>query len=114
MDLAPKNSAAYAALLDVLANGRTLAVTSAVALTREIADVSERTVFAARSRLPITCDREGDGPGFWRLDGDRRPPEEWKRRKLSFCRTCGREMTGNTGAGSAVGNAAVASRSAGP
>ena len=64
MNLAPKKLVrAYAALLDVLANGRTVAVTSAVALTREIADVSQRTVFAARARMPITCDREGDGPG---------------------------------------------------
>ena len=56
MDLRPKKlTAAYAALLDVLAHGRSMAVASAVALTREIADVSERTIYAARARLPITC-----------------------------------------------------------
>ena len=94
MDLRPKKlTAAYAALLDVLAHGRSMAVASAVALTREIADVSERTIYAARARLPITCDREGDGPGWWRLtDGDTSPPEEWKRRKLRFCRVCGEPM----------------------
>ena len=77
MNLRPKKfTAAYAAPLGVLANGRTMGVASAVALTREIADVSERTIHAARARVAITCDREGDGPGVWRLDGHAPPPQE--------------------------------------
>jgi hypothetical protein len=96
MNLAPKKLVrAFEALHDVLSNGRSVAVASAVALAREIADVSERTIHAARSRLPITCDREGDGPGFWRLaDAPAAPPVEWKTRRLLKCRVCGTSLEG--------------------
>lgn len=95
MNLRPKRlTAAYTALLDVLSNGRSMAVTSAVALAREIADVSERTIHAARARLPIECDRIDHQSGTWRLvRGDVSLPEEWGRRRLPrYCVGCGEIM----------------------
>ena len=95
MNLAPRKlTAAHELLVDLLSNGRSMMVASCIGAATE-AGLSMRTLFEARKRLPIVCDRAGDGPGSWRLEGTTAPPEEWKRRKLPLkCRVCGQEMPG--------------------
>ena len=59
--------------------------------------IAVRTLFEARARLPIACDRIGDGkgrPGVWRLEHHAPSPRGWRRRKLQFCAGCGELMVG--------------------
>jgi hypothetical protein len=96
MNLAPKKlTAAHALLVDLLSHGRSMMVASCVALAAE-AGLSMRTLFEARRRLPVECDRVGDGPGSWRLaDAPAAPPEQWKPRKLRHCIGCGEPLVGH-------------------
>jgi len=45
------------------------------------AGIAERTLREARRRLPITCERIGEGrgrPGWWRLEAPAPAPTEWR------------------------------------
>jgi len=91
MNLAPqKLAAAHQLLVELLVDGP-MPVASCITIAAETG-IAVRTLFEARARLPIACDRIGDGkgrPGVWRLEQHAPPPREWRQRKLQFCAGCG-------------------------
>ena len=55
MNLSPRKlTAAHALLLDLLSGGRSMPVASCLSRASE-ADISQRTLYEARARLPIIC-----------------------------------------------------------
>ena len=64
MNLRPRKlSAAHALLVELLSAGRSMAVASCITIAAEHG-LSMRTLYEARRRLPVECDRAGDGPGL--------------------------------------------------
>ena len=95
MNLSPRKlSLAHRLLVDLLAAGAQ-PVASCLDRAAEVG-ISMRTLYEARKRLPIECiGRPGFSPGWWRLAGSvTSPPEEWKRRKLRHCISCGVSLEG--------------------
>ena len=95
MNLRPRKlSAAHALLVELLSAGRSMAVASCITIAAEHG-LSMRTLYEARRRLPVECDRAGDGPGYWRLaDAPAASPTQWKPRRLLKCRVCNTSLEG--------------------
>jgi hypothetical protein len=81
-----KLTRAHSLLVDWLSDGP-VPVASCITWGVE-AGLSARTIFEARRRMRIVCDRQKRGskgrPGEWRLLDITPPPEEWRQRKPRF------------------------------